>query len=69
MRLWRPSYIERTDVELMGTTEDFDVGSSLRLKVGYAPGWFGGEEEGYTRVHMDRGVSYDDFVKQQTGSN
>ena len=57
MRLWRPSYIERTDVELMGTTEDFDVGSSLRLKVGYAPGWFGGEEEGYTRVHMDRGVS------------
>ena len=57
MRLWRPDYIERIDVDEIGTTEDFDVGSSLRFKLGYAPGWFRRRGEGYTRLQFDRGAS------------
>jgi hypothetical protein len=56
VRIWRPNYIERIGVDQMGVIEDFDLGNSIALKAGYAPGWFGGESEGYGRAQYDGGV-------------
>ena len=56
MRLWRPGYVERVGVDQMATIEDLDLGSSIALKAGYAPRWFGGEDEGYARVQVERGA-------------
>src|SRR5205814_6236140 len=68
IRLWRPNFVERTDVEEMGTTEDFDEGKSCKLRLGYAPGWFGGGDEGYGRLQLDGGLSAGSSFGLATGS-
>ncbi|HEV2104919.1 MAG TPA: hypothetical protein VGU27_04255, partial [Candidatus Eisenbacteria bacterium] len=55
-RLWRPHYIQRRGVETIDPIEDFDVGSSLALLVGFAPRALGSTaDEGYGRVRWDAG--------------
>ena len=56
MRRWRPSYVERVSVDQMAVIEDLDLGSSIAFKAGYAPRWFGGQDEGYARVQVDGGA-------------
>ncbi len=55
LRVWRPNYIEPRNVDQIAVIEDVDLGTSLELEGGYAPGWFGGEEEGWAAIRLDRG--------------
>jgi hypothetical protein len=51
MSYWRPHYIVREDVDRMGRKEDFELGASAGLKLGYAPEAFGSTaSEGYVRL-------------------
>lgn len=52
---WRPRFVVREDVDRMGRKEDFDLGESAVLTLGYAPEAFGSTaSEGYVRA--DAGV-------------
>jgi hypothetical protein len=44
------------NVDEIALAEDVDLGVSLELEGGYAPGWFGGDEEGFVAVRLDRGL-------------
>jgi surface antigen Omp85-like protein len=57
MRIWRPGFVEKLGVNQMGTIEDFDLGSSLTTTLGDAPGFFGGQSEGYVAATIQQGVS------------
>jgi len=57
-RLWRPRFIERSYVNRLGFVEDYDIGSSFRLKLGYSPKAFGGTAgEAYTQMQLFAGAS------------
>jgi hypothetical protein len=57
VRVWRPDFIVREDIERMGRKEDFDVGSGAALKLGYAPEAFGSTaNEGYARGELEAGA-------------
>ena len=54
---WRPRYIVREDVNRMGRQEDFDLGASAGLTLGYAPEAFGSSaSEGYVRAAASGGA-------------
>ena len=56
-RLWRPRFVERSYVNRLGFTEDFDVGSSFTMKLGFSPRAFGGTaSEGYAQMKLDAGA-------------
>jgi hypothetical protein len=58
LRLWDPSYVEVVDVDRMDRLEDLDVGTSVRLKVGFAPRAFGSTaSEGYGRLRLAVGAA------------
>ncbi len=56
-RWWRPQYQERVGVDQMGVIEDFDLGTSVTLDAGIAPGVFGGDAEGYVGAAVAQGVN------------
>ncbi len=57
LTLWKPRYIEIPGVERMGRVEDYDVGSTLALKLGFAPRALGSTaDEGYVRLSGGAGV-------------
>jgi hypothetical protein len=57
MRFWRPHYVERTGIERIDRVEDYDLGTSLSLKMGYAPEEFGSTaDEGYGLAQLDLGA-------------
>ena len=54
---WKPHYIERVAVNRMTRIEDFDTGTRLSLKLGYAPRAFGSTaSEGYLLTMLDAGA-------------
>ncbi|MEK7331302.1 MAG: hypothetical protein AAB113_10930 [Candidatus Eisenbacteria bacterium] len=56
-RLWRPGFVERTAVDRLDGIEDFDLGRSLALALGFSPRALGGSvDEGYAAVRMDAGA-------------
>jgi hypothetical protein len=56
-RLWRPGFVERTAVEQLDGIEDFDLGRSLVLALGFSPRALGGTvDEGYASVRLDAGA-------------
>jgi hypothetical protein len=57
VRVWHPDFIVREDIERIGRKEDFDVGNSAALKLGYAPEFLGSTaNEGYARGDADAGA-------------
>ena len=55
--VWQPRFIVRRDVNRIGREEDFDVGRSIGMKVGYAPRSFGSTaNEGFVRLWTDLGA-------------
>ncbi len=57
-RLWHPEFIERTRVNGFGLVEDFDVGTSMNLGLGFAPKALGSfQDEGYGEAGFDTGVN------------
>jgi len=55
--LWRPGYVERRNIDRFERIEDFDLGTQLQLKAGYAPAALGSsQDEGYARITLDLGV-------------
>jgi len=58
VRWWRPSFIERTGIERVDQVEDFDLGTTLALKLGVAPRAFGSTADyGDFRLRLDTGIS------------
>jgi hypothetical protein len=55
IRVWRPQYIEPRNVDQIAMVEDIDIGVSAEVEAGYAPGWFGGVQEGWVSMRFDRG--------------
>ena len=56
-RWWRPHFIERTHVNRMGMIEDFDLGPSATIKLGFAPEFIGSTaDEGYASLRLDGGL-------------
>jgi hypothetical protein len=57
LRIWRPDYIERTFISEMGPIEDFDVGQSAEVELGYSPAFLGGTaDEAYARFGLEVGA-------------
>ena len=57
VRVWRPRFIVREDIDRMGRKEDFDVGRGASLKLGYAPEFLGSTaNEGYARAEAEAGA-------------
>jgi hypothetical protein len=55
-RLWWPNYIERVRVNGFGLVEDFDVGTSATLGVGFAPTLLGSsQDEAFARGRLAMG--------------
>ncbi len=55
--LWRPRFVERRDVDRISRIEDFDLGSSASVKLGFSPHLLGGSvDEGYGRFVLGSGV-------------
>lgn len=56
-RLWRPRFLERRGVEQIDRVEDFDVGPSWTVQVGFSPQVFGAtQDEGYARSTLHLGA-------------
>jgi len=56
--LWRPDFIKRTFVEEMGPIEDFDVGQTAVMELGFAPAFLGGTaDEAFVRFGLDAGTT------------
>jgi hypothetical protein len=56
-RIWRPHFVVRTRVDEFGLPEDFDLGHSLTVRAGVAPGFLGStRDEGYFRARLDLGA-------------
>ncbi len=56
-RLWRPRYLERRGVEQIDRVEDFDIGPSWTVMVGFSPEAFGAtQDEGYVRSTLRLGA-------------
>jgi hypothetical protein len=56
-RLWRPAFVERTVVERLDGIEDFDLGRSLGLGIGYGPRALGATvEDGVATMRVDAGA-------------
>ncbi|MFN8589213.1 MAG: hypothetical protein U0704_15595 [Candidatus Eisenbacteria bacterium] len=57
VRLWRPRFIERRGVEQIDRIEDFDVGPSWTVMVGFSPQGLGAtRDEGYVRSSLHLGA-------------
>jgi hypothetical protein len=56
LRVWHPKFLVVHNVDEIGIEEDVDAGLSLELEGGYAPGWLGGENEGWVAMKWDAGV-------------
>jgi len=57
-RWWRPDFREWTGVDRLGSIEDIDLGSSLRLTTGFSPSALGASgSEGYGAVRAEQGGS------------
>jgi hypothetical protein len=57
-RLWRPRYIERINVDQMVLIEDFEVGRSLTLGLGFSPDKLGAtSDEGFAHVKAEAGTA------------
>jgi len=57
VRFWNPRFVEAQDVDRMDRVEDFDLGTSLRLKAGFAPRFLGSTGgEAYGRARIDVGA-------------
>jgi hemolysin activation/secretion protein len=55
--LWRPGFVEHTNINRFSRIEDFDVGGLLGLKLGFAPRAFGSsDDEGYVRLRLNFGA-------------
>jgi surface antigen Omp85-like protein len=60
MRLWSPRYVEKTGVERLDGIEDFDLGQSLSLTLGFAPELLGSsDDQGYAEARIELGVKSD----------
>jgi hypothetical protein len=56
-RLWRPAFVERVGVDRLDGIEDFDLGRSLELSLGFSPQALGGSaDEGYAALRVDCGT-------------
>ena len=56
-RLWRPRFIERRGVDQIDRIEDFDVGHSWAIKIGFSPHALGAtQDEGYARLRLHAGT-------------
>ncbi|HYM81669.1 MAG TPA: BamA/TamA family outer membrane protein [Candidatus Limnocylindria bacterium] len=56
LRLWRPRPIERTGIDRLDGTEDFELGPSLAATAGVAPRLFGSAaNEGYGEIQLSGG--------------
>jgi hypothetical protein len=56
-QLWRPGFVERTAVDQLDGIEDFDLGRSLALALGFSPRSLGGSvDEGYASVRLNAGA-------------
>jgi len=56
-RFWKPHYVERTGIERIDQVEDYDLGPSVSLKMGYAPEELGSTaDEGYGQAQLDLGA-------------
>lgn len=54
---WRPHYIERRGVDQIDRIEDFDVGHSWAIKIGFSPHALGAtQDEGYARLRLHAGT-------------
>jgi hypothetical protein len=59
VRLWRPEFIQRSFVNEMGPVEDFDVGQSALMELGYSPQFLGGSEnEAFVRFGIEAGAHH-----------
>jgi len=59
-RWWQPDFIERRKINRFGLVEDFDIGTSASLRMGYAPKAIGStQDEGYARAGFDEGLLTD----------
>jgi hypothetical protein len=57
LRFWAPRFAELEDVDRMDRVQDLDLGTSLRLKAGFAPRFLGSTvDEGYGRVRLEKGT-------------
>lgn len=57
VRFWRPAFLQRRAVEQFDRVEDFDVGPSASLKLGFAPRAFGSTaDEGFAQLRLDGGA-------------
>ncbi len=57
VKRWRPRYIERRGVEQIDRIEDFDVGHSWAVMVGFSPHALGStQDEGYARLRVHAGA-------------
>lgn len=58
LTLWRPEFVERTFVEEMGPIEDFDIGQTAIVELGFAPAFLGGTaDEAFVRFGLDAGTA------------
>jgi hypothetical protein len=56
-RWWRPHFVERINVDRMNSIEDFDLGRSIALRLGWSPVFLGSSaEEGFARLRLDAGA-------------
>jgi hypothetical protein len=54
VRLWQPRFVVKQGVEGLGDVEDFDLGQSVALTVGYSPKFLGStHDEGYLRARVE----------------
>jgi hypothetical protein len=57
LRVWHPHFVERWFVDRMNGIEDFDLGPSVGVKLGFAPRWLGSTaDESYARFLLRAGA-------------
>jgi len=58
LRLWHPAFVEKTGVDRMNGIEDFDLGPTAAIKLGFSPHLLGSSaDEGYSRFELGAGAA------------
>jgi hypothetical protein len=57
LRLWHPRFVEKIGIDRMNGIEDFDLGATAAIKLGFSPRFLGGSaDEGYSRFELGAGT-------------